>query len=410
MEVFLARQPIFNRSKQIYGYELLFRNGLNNAFPQVDGDTATCQILSNSFFCMGMDRIAGRKKAFINFTEDLLVQKAPLLFPKENLVVEILENVLPTADIIQACRELSEADYQLALDDFPDDPSLAPIIPFARIIKIDIRTTSLKQARSIQDRLASYPIQFLAEKVETYSEFEQYLDLGFDYFQGYFFSKPQVLKSKDIKPNRISLLQIMAEVNRDDIRLSNLESLIRRDLSISLKLLRYINSPYYTRGQEVSSIRQAILRLGDSGIRRFIPIVLMCVFAEDKPNELIRTSVIRARFCELLCKLSNTRFRGPELFTLGLFSLIGAIMDEEMETVIEELPLSNDICGALMSGDGDMAQYLHLVRAYEIGDWDGVSRFADRIGMDENRIPALYWEAVVWADTLATTTEYKEGR
>jgi c-di-GMP-related signal transduction protein len=405
MEVYLARQPIFNRTKQLFGYELLFRDGFSNAFPQIDGDAASSKLLSNCFFCMGMEKISGGKKAFINFTEALLIRKIPLLFPRETIVVEILENILPTEAVILACGEMAKAGYQLALDDFIDDPSLEPLIEMARIIKIDIRQTPGDQAKAILGRLSGYRLKFLAEKVETYAEYEKYLEMGFDYFQGYFFSKPQVLKAHDISPGKLSLIQIMAEVNRDEMQIPAVEKLISRDVSISLKLLRYINSPYYSRGQEISSIQQAILRLGEAGIRRFIPILLMSVFAEDKPHELIRASVIRARFCELLCKNTSTRFKGPELFTLGLFSLIDAIMDVQMDILIEKLPFSKDICNALLSGAGEMAAFLNLVRAYDTGDWTAVSRFAERIGMDQDRIPTLYWDAVVWADTLAASDE-----
>lgn len=404
MEVFLARQPIFNRAKQIFGYELLFRDGISNVFPDIDGDTATSKVLSNSFFCMGIEQITGRKKALINFTQELLLQKMPLLFPKENLIVEILENVNPTEAMILACREISSAGYQLAMDDFIYDPTLEPLIAMAGIIKIDIRSTPKEKARNILNKLSAHSVKFLAEKVETYEEYEQCLEMGFDYFQGYFFSKPEVLKAHDISPAKISLLQILAEVNREEMRFSAVETLISRDVSVSFKLLRYINSPYYSRGQDISSIRQAILRLGEAGIRRFIPIILMSAFAHNKPHELIRSSVIRARFCELLCENAKTRLKRPELFTLGLFSQIDAIMDVQMNELIKKLPFSEGIRKALVSNTGEMADFLNLVRAYEVGDWEAVSRSAGVIGMDHDRIPMLYWNAVVWADTLTDST------
>jgi EAL and modified HD-GYP domain-containing signal transduction protein len=404
MDVYLARQPIFNRMKQIYGYELLFRDGLSNAFPQIDGDTASSNVLSNSFYCMGMEQITGGTKAFINFTQELLTQKIPLLFPKESLIVEILEDVIPTDAVILACREIATAGYLLAMDDFIYDSALEPLIAMAGIIKIDIRMTPGDQAKAIFDRLSGHTVKFLAEKVETYQEYETYMEMGFDYFQGYFFSKPQVLKAHDISTSKISLLQIMAEVNRDDMQILAVDALISRDVSVSLKLLRYINSPYYSRGQEIASIRQAVLRLGEAGIRRFIPILFMSAFAEDKPNELIRASVIRARFCELLWRNTNTQLRGPELFTLGLFSLIDAIMDESMDTLLDKLPFSKNISTALLSNTGEMSEYLNLVRAYETGNWITVSRHADTIGVDKDRIPVLYWDAVVWADTLVAST------
>ena len=399
----MARQPIFKRNKDIFGYELLFRDGLFNAFPLIDGDTASSNVLSNSFFIMGIEQITGGKKAFINFTQELLLRKMPLLFPRDHLVVEILETVQPTEAVILACREIVSAGFQLALDDFIYDPGLEPLIAIAGIIKVDIRLTPGDQAKAILDKLSAYPVKFLAEKVETYEEFEKYLEMGFDYFQGYFFSKPQVLKARDISSIKISLLQIMTEINRDEMQFLAVEKLISRDVSVSFKLLRYINSPYYTRGQEISSIRQAILRLGEEGIRRFIPIILMSSFADNKPHELIRVSVIRARFCELLCENTPTRLRGPELFTLGLFSLIDAIMDDQMEALIMKLPFSKDICNALLSSTGEMAGYLDLVRAYETGDWEAVFQSADIIGMDKNRIPMLYREAVVWTDTLTAS-------
>ncbi|MBI5592002.1 MAG: HDOD domain-containing protein [Deltaproteobacteria bacterium] len=403
MEVYLARQPIFNRVKEIFGYELLFRDGLSNAFPDIDGDQASSNVLSNSFFCMGIDQITGGKKSFVNFTQELLLQKMPLLFPRENLIVEVLENVLPTEATILACREITTAGYQLALDDFIYDPALEPLIAMAGIIKVDIRLTPAEKAQDILNKLSAHSVKFLAEKVETYEEYEKYLEMGFDYFQGYFFSKPQVLKAQDISPSKISLLQIMAEVNREEMQFSTVETLISRDVSVSFKLLRYINSPYYSRGQEISSIRQAIMRLGEAGIRRFIPIILMSAFADNKPHELIRASVIRARFCELLCENTKTRLRSPELFTLGLFSLIDAIMDEQMDHLIDKLPFSADIRNALVSNTGEMADFLNLVRAYETGEWAAVSRIAETIGMDNDRIPMLYWDAVVWADTLTAS-------
>ncbi len=269
---------------------------------------------------------------------------------------------------------------------------------------IYIRQTPADKTQEILNKLSAYPIKFLAEKVETYDEYEKYLEMGFNYFQGYFFCKPQVLKAQDISPSKISLLQIMAEINRDEMQFSAVEKLISRDVSVSLKLLRYINSPYYSRGQKISSIRQAIQRLGEAGIRRFIPIILMSAFSDNKPHELIRASVIRARFCELLCENTPARHRGPELFTLGLFSLIDAILDEQMDQLINKLPFSSDIRNALVSCAGEMAVFLNLVRAYETGDWAAVSQYAGIIGMDNNRIPMLYWDAVVWSDTLTEST------
>ncbi|MGD9972783.1 MAG: EAL and HDOD domain-containing protein [Desulfatirhabdiaceae bacterium] len=402
MEIFLARQPIFNRNRSIFGYELLFRDGFSTTFPSIDGNTATSTLLSNSFLCMGIDQISGGKKSFINFTQDLILQKIPLLFPPNKIIVEILENVYPTDELILACQEMARAGYELALDDFIYDPSYEPLIALANIIKIDLRQTPIEEIPTLLGLLSKHRVKLLAEKVETYSEFEKCLEAGFDFYQGYFFSKPQVLKGRDILTARMTLLQIMAEISQNDIDISRLEKLIAHDVAISYKLLRYINSVFFHRGKEIASIRQAITRLGDDGIRRFIPIVLMARCSSDKPDELIRTSIIRARFCELIGQNITVDIPGSELFTLGLFSLIDAILDNSMDEIITDLPFSSGIRNALIRGTGKMMGVLNLIRAYEIGDWSGVSHIAADIHLSEEKIPILYWDAVSWADAISS--------
>ncbi|MBW1951389.1 MAG: HDOD domain-containing protein, partial [Deltaproteobacteria bacterium] len=249
--------------------------------------------------------------------------------------------------------------------------------------------------------LSRYHVKFLAEKVETHDEFQKAVDMGFEYFQGYFFSKPQVLKSRDISPSKINMIQIMAEVNKEDFGFRELEKLISRDVSVSYKLMRYINSAYYRRIQEISSIHQAIVMLGERGIRHFISLIVMAKLASDKPTELLRTSIIRARFCELLGKDGNAELDVSELFTLGLFSLIDAILDDTMENLMSRLPLSAEIKQALVSREGRLADYLELVASYETGDWETFSRIVQGVRVNEEKIPEYYIDAVSWADTLA---------
>jgi len=398
MEVFVARQPIFNRKQKIYGYELLFRDGKSNAFPRIDGDTATCKLLSNSFMSMGIEQIAGGKKSFINFTGDLLVKEVPKMFPPEKIMVEVLEDVTPEEPVVKACEDMVGSGYEIALDDFFYRADLAPLIALAKVIKIDLRLTPLEGIGDLVSKLSGKGIKLLAEKVESHEEFQRAVEMGFEYFQGYFFSKPQVLQAKDIAPSKINLLQITAEANKEDFRFESLEKFISRDVSISYKLMRYINSAYFRRVQEISSIKQAIVLLGERGLRRFISLVTMARLAADKPDELIRTSIIRARLCEQLAKEKN-RTDESELFTLGLFSLIDAILDSPMETLMERLPFSEGIKSALVRGEGELADYLRLVTYYEAGDWEGFAAMADRIGLDEEKVPVYYLDAVGWADS-----------
>ena len=400
MEVYVARQPIFNRSKRIYGYELLFRGGSANAFPPIDGDTATSKLLSSSFFNVGIEQLTGGRKAFVNFTEELLVKRIPVLFPKDVLVVEILENVNPHNGVVEACREIAKQGYLVALDDFFYNTEWDALISLANIIKIDFLATPIETIKAYVQKLARPGLKFLAEKVETYEEFQTALDLGFEFFQGYFFSKPQMVEGKDISPSKINLLQLVAEANRPDFRFEELEKIVSRDVSISYKLMRYINSPFFKRVHEISSIKQAVVLLGEEGMKRFISLIVMAKLASDKPEELVRTSIIRARLCELLGKYAQTQIDGSELFTLGLFSLIDAIMDQKMETVMQKLPLAEPIKKALTSGEGRLADYLKVATSYEAGDWEGFARSTQRLGIEQERVPKLYLEALGWADSM----------
>lgn len=198
MEVFVARQPIFQKSKRIFGYELLFRGGTANSFPDVDKDAATFSLLSNSFLNLGIESIVGAKRAFINFTGNLLLSGLPLMFPRDKIIVEILEEVEPTGDLIDVCRDFKGRGYNLALDDFYYESRFDPLIELAEIVKIDFRARSLDEIEDSIDKMSSYNVKFLAEKVETYDEFNRALDMGFQYFQGYLFSEPEILTSQDI--------------------------------------------------------------------------------------------------------------------------------------------------------------------------------------------------------------------
>ncbi len=402
MEIYVARQPVLDRNKNTYGYELLFRDGMTNAFPDIDGDEATSKILSNSFFSIGIEKITGGKKAFINFTEKLLIHKLPLMFPNDKIIVEVLEDVKPRKEVIKACKKIVEKGYDLALDDFFYQPDLEPLISMSKIIKMDFMATSIDEIKEVVNKLSAHKITFLAEKVETYKEFQQALEMGFKYFQGYFFSKPEILKGKDVSPSKITLLQIVAEANKIDFSFKDLEALIKRDVSVSYKLLRYINSAYFRRVQEISSIKHAIQLLGEKEIRRFVSLMGMATLAADKPDELIRTSIIRARLCELFGKEITTNIDVSELFTMGLFSHIDAIMDDKIGNLMEKLPLSEGIKKALIDDEGELAAFINMASFYETGNWAEMHKMAEKIGIDEERIPELYMDAVGWADSMTS--------
>ena len=401
MDAYVARQPIFNRRKNIVGYELLFRNEIAQFEPGIDGDLATSTLLGNSFFNIGFDNLVGRKKSFINFTQNLLINKVPLLLPRKGTVVEILEDVKPTLELIGACREMSQKGYTIALDDFIYMPELDPLIELADIIKFDFQLTSLSDIGSYLEKI-SLPegCRLLAEKVETYEELESAMDMGFQLFQGYFFCKPELVKGKEISGSQISLLRILGEVNREDFDFQELEKIIAPDVGLSYNLLKYINSAFFAKANQINSIQQALVFMGESEIRRFVSLVALSKLGDSKPNELVCASCMRAKFCELLAGASQIQAPAAELFTLGMFSLIDAIIDQPMETVMENLPLSENIRMALTKRKGQLVGFLTLVECYEKGMWAFVGRLTDVLAINETSLPAMYAQACEWANTI----------
>jgi c-di-GMP-related signal transduction protein len=400
MDAFVARQPIFDRKKALFAYELLFRDGLSNFVPDIDGDVATSSLLSSSFFTIGIERITGGRKAFINFTENLIIQEVPLLFPRETTVVEVLEDVRPLKNVLLALKKMSANGYCLALDDFVFQDDLQPMIQLSDVIKIDFRQTSIVEIRKLLDSAHLKNKKLLAEKVETNSEFNQASEMGFEYFQGYFFCKPEIIKGREISSSNISLLRILAEVNKPDFCFDNIEKMVSTDLSVSYKLLRYINSAFFKRRNEITSMKQALIYLGENELRRFISLITLSKIGADKPSELIRNACIRARFCELLGGASGCAETPDSLFTLGLFSNIDAILDQPMTEIMNRLPLSEKIISALIDNTGELATYLELTKNYEKGEWSQIPSLAAALCILEEVIPPFYLEACNWSNAL----------
>jgi len=400
MNVFVARQPIFDRRKKLYAYELLFRTGTTNGFPDIDGTTATTSLLSSTFFTVGIDKIAAGKLAFINFTEELIARGIPQLFPPDKLMVEILEDVEPGSAVVEACRQLKEKGYSLALDDFVYSRQFDELLHLSDIIKIDFRLTPPEKIEEMVGTLTQFNCQLLAEKIETYEEFAVALDLGFEYFQGYFFAKPEVLQNKDLSASQLTMLQLLSEINsaESEFDVDALEKLVSQDISIAYKLLKYINSSHFSRIKAISSISQAISYLGERGFRMFVSLIATSMLAENKPGELVRAAIIRARLLELIgveCRQDSN-----EMFLLGLFSLIDAMLDQPLATILKKMPLSAGINDALSEKSGELYPYLRLVETYEQGNWVPFRFALKKIGFAEEKMADFYLDAIAWADSF----------
>ena len=400
MYVHIARQPIFNVHKQLFAYELLFRQTLGLKLGELSGERATSSLLSTSFLTEDIDRIAGTRPCFVNFTADLLVRGVPGAFPSDRIIVEVLEDVQPSPEVIAACRDLRDRGYLLALDDFVYSDSLLPLIELAGIIKIDYRLTPAAEIEALICRLAPYRLKFLAEKIETYQEFEHARDLGCHYFQGYFFARPPSLRLREVSSLKVTQLRLLAEINRPELSAANLERIISADVAIAYKLLRFINSVYFSLVRKVESIRRAIIYLGETEVRRFVMLVIVSNLAADKPEELLRLSVVRARFCELLATRGTYAAHSAELFLVGLFSLLDAILDAPLEATMAALPVAVEVKEAIVGRTGPLAFFLEAVVAWEEARAQDCPPHWQRMGVDGEEVKELYLEAIRFAALL----------
>jgi len=399
MDVFVARQAVLNRHKDVYGYELLFRsNPAVNRFEQIDSSSATRQVISNTLFSAGLEGILCGKRAFINFDRKMLLDGSCTILPKDALVIEVLEEVEPDDEVIAACARLSESGYSVALDDFVDAPKFERLIEKVHFIKVDVLTTDRTEQKRLVERYGRQGVRMLAEKVETLEEFEWARSIGFDYFQGYFFTKPVILHGRQIPASKLSCLRLLQEVQKRDMAFETLRDWIKDDVSFSYKLLRYTNSALFSQQAEVRTIDRALMVLGEEGIRRWVAMAALPGLASDKPKELIVQSLLRARFAERLGRAAGIKAT-PLCFMMGLFSLIDVLLDRSLEYALGQIKLAPPVEEALLGTadpDSRMAAVYELILGYEEGDWRTVAELAGRVGLAASEAGEIYMESARW--------------
>jgi c-di-GMP-related signal transduction protein len=400
LETIIARQPIFIAKRRLFAYELLYRGLDIKSLENVGGDRATGLVLTSSFLTEGLEKITSNKPCFVNFTEELLLKNIADSFPIDQIVIEILEDVPPTTEIIAACRELKEKGYILALDDFVFDKKLIPLIEIADIIKFDLRLSPMEEICKYLDLLSQYKIDFLAEKVETYKEFEEAQKLGFKYFQGYFFARPEIIRIQELSTSKLSLFNLLSEINKKSVSAKKMTEIISSDVSLSYKLLRYINSAYFYLINEIESISHAVAYLGEDHIRNFATLAIISEISSNKPNELVRLAAGRAKFCEKLGQESPERTKPNELFMLGLFSLLHAMLDAPIADVLKKIPISEDIKRALIHQEGPLSEFLKTVIAYERGNSEECFQALKRLHVPEDKLYSTYLSSLEFSDSF----------
>jgi c-di-GMP-related signal transduction protein len=396
---YLARQPILDRERELFGYELLFRNGIQNSCEGLDLELASTSVLDTSFL-IGLEKISAGHPMFFNCPREFLIRDYVSLFPPKSIVVEILETIHPDEEIIDACKRLKERGYTIALDDFVDSAKWAPLVALADIIKVDFRLTNVKEQREIVSRYAGKKIKMLAEKVETQEEFAAGMEMGYSLFQGYFFCHPEMLTHRGLPSFKLTYLELLRAATAPEFDIQALAVKIKCEPSLTFRLLRYLNSAFFGLRGEIRSVQHALSLLGERELRKWIAVVSVGVLADGKPDELMTVPLIRARFCELLAPLARIPGDANDLFLMGLLSLMDAILDQPIDSILSELPVRSEIKDALLHQNGLYWQLLEITIAHEQADWQRVSELVSAIGMNEEQVSALYVSAVDWCTAL----------
>ena len=410
MDVFIARQPILDRQRQLYAYELLFRSdACHNAFDGGDGAAATVRVVANALLAIGLESLLCGKKAFINFDRSLLLGGLHSVLPPEILVIEVLETVEPDGEVLAACLRLSKQGYALAMDDFVPDARWEPLARLAKLIKVDLLATTRPDQERLLRKYQPPGIAMVAEKVETQEEFQWALGAGYDYFQGYFFARPETVRGRRIPAVKLTCLRLLAEVQQAEPDFDRLETLISSDVSLSYSLLLYVNSALFSRAAEIGSLRRAIAVLGQEGVRHWAVLAALPMMAKDKPGELVTLSLVRARFCECIAGLA--RMAQPNLaFLMGLFSLLDGLIDLPIREALAKVHADAAITAALTetAPPGDRYRDVYqMARRYEAGDWDTAAALAATHGIQASQLGEVYAESVFWAQHALHATSRK---
>ena len=393
-QIMVGRQAIFDRDLQVVGYELLYRDSQMNAATFSDGDVVTARVMLNTFLEIGLEQMVGPHQAFINLTTRFLRDNLCDDLPRDRVVLEVLENIPMDEDVISAMGRLSAEGFTLALDDFEYEERLRPMVEHAHMVKLDVMALGPERLQQDVAILRQFPVKLLAEKIESQEIFESCKKLGFDYYQGYFFCKPKIIEGKGIPPNQMAILSLLSKLQNPETDMGEVEEIIKQDVSLSYKVLRYVNSAFFALPKKIDSIRQATCLVGLARLKTWGMLLVMAGLNE-KPLELLLVALVRAKMSELVADALQEH-ELDEYFTVGLFSVLDALLDKSMTEVLSMVELSESAHAALVEQRGKLGKVLQCVMAYEVGDWDGVQE----LGLDLPTLQKLYFSAMAWMSNL----------
>jgi c-di-GMP-related signal transduction protein len=398
---FVARQPILTVDEKVFGYELLFRDGVEDFFRHSDADEASRSTL-NTAMLLGLDVLCDGRRAFVNCTREMLLKDYITLLPSEQAVAEILETVPADDLVVAACRRLKEAGYTIALDDFAVNDPREALTDLADIIKVDVRATSAADAAAMVKRYGPWRCRMLAEKVETREEFLATKKAGFLYFQGYFFRRPEILTAHEIPANRINYLRMLKAVSQRELDVREIENLVKSEAALCYRLLRYLNSAAFGFATEIHSVRHALAILGEREVRRWIRLVATLGAGQGKSSELVLSAMVRARFCELLSP--KIPHGDSDLFLMGLLSMMDVILEIPMSQVLDNIPIDQETKAVLLGGASRLRLFYQLMLAQESGEWKTAADLTTQLHLTESDVAEAHWQAMQWAREVSSGT------
>ena len=395
---YVARQPILNSQEQVFAYELLFRDGVDDYFSNPDAESASRNTLDTTVL-LGLDVLCDGKRGFINCTRDTLLKDYMSLLPADQAAVEILGSVPADDLVIDRCQKLKKVGYLVSLDDFVLNDPRESLVEFADFVKIDLRTTPLEQVETIV-KLFSPKTKIAAKKVETREEFLAAKKVGVAYFQGFFFCKPEVMQARDIPANRLNYVRLMQAVAKDELDPHEVEGIIKSEAALVYRLLRYLNSAGLGIASEIQSVRHGLAMLGEREIRRWIRLVATLSAGQNKSRELVMSALVRARFCELLSpKVEHGK---SDLFLIGLLSLMDTILELPMYTILENIPLDHESKAVLLGEKSSLSPLYQLMISRERGEWPQIHQYAADLKLQESFVAEAHWSAMQWARQVSS--------
>lgn len=397
---FIGRQPILDAKQQIIAYELLFRHSASAQQAVIEDDLKDCaRVLINTMSDMGAQWLLGDKLAFINVGEELLHSELLELLPAQRTVLEVLETVSPSAAVIQRLQKLRAQGFQIALDDYVHTPESSALLPYAQYVKIDVKGHGLESAGKLFSQLQTLPIKLLAEKVETHEEYLACRKIGFHYFQGFYFAHPETLTAKVIHPSYAAVLDLLNLVSRN-AAVEDIETGFKRDPALSFKLLHYINSVSFGLAGEIQSIRHALTMLGTQQLYRWLTLLVVTAGEKATAPALMKTAITRGRLTELLGTDFFDKAHRDNLFIVGVFSLLDAMLEMPMEEVLKKVLLPDAVNDALLHRTGIYGPFLQLAEACEGADSSRIVQLAKSLRYDPEKINDCHIAALAWVESL----------